>query len=630
MTIMKMLNALILFTFVLITSIAGTGAPIYAAEMVDAGKTISNNAPLHGSDVHGKSYALNNQPTVQLTAVVFMSVDCPISNKYVPELNRLAKLAAANENVQFFGVISDPTVSLAKAAAFAKEYDLAFPLLFDATGELAARLVPTITPEAMLLDRSGRIVYRGRIDDRFIDLRKQNPEVKTHDLEDAAKALLAGKAPAVAKTQAVGCYFEAWGKDFPVPKIVTYNRDIAPILNANCVQCHRDGEIAPFSLMTYQTAAKHARQIARVTDERLMPPWKAQPGFGHFAEERRLSDREIATIAAWAKADAPAGDPADLPPPPVFTSEWVLGKPDVEAVMTEAFPVPAEGRDAYRVFSIPIDVPEDKYIIAFQFKPGATAVVHHALLYLDDKHQARELAKASTDGLPGYQSFGGVKFRPSGSIGVWAPGATPYFLPDGVGKPIHKGTDVVMQVHYHPNGKPHIDKSKLAIYFAKKPVTKIAVSFMLSNGAIDIPPGEAHYNRVAMLGPLPADVTLMGVGPHMHLVGKKMKVIATLPDHTIVPLINITDWDFRWQDQYRFAEPIKLPKGTLVSLEAEYDNSTNNPDNPSNPPKRVRRGEQTTDEMCICFFNYTVDDAPLKPNSKATGGSFLKQLFGGK
>ena len=265
------------------------------------------------------------------------------------------------------------------------------------------------------------------------------------------------------------------------------------ILNANCVQCHRAGEIAPFSLTSYEDAAKHAKQISRVTDERLMPPWKAEPGFGHFADQRRLSDREIALIADWAKAGTPQGDVAELPPPPVFSSEWILGEPDVVLTMPEAFTVPASGRDVYRVFSLPLDLPVDKQIVAYQFKAGAATVVHHALIYLDDKHQARKLAEDAKDGLPGYHSFGGLGFLPSGGIGGWAPGVSPYFLPEGVGKPIHKGTDVVLQLHYHPDGKERKDQSKIAIYYAKKPVTKFAASFMLMN-----PPDRYPGRRVAL------------------------------------------------------------------------------------------------------------------------------------
>lgn len=591
-----------------------------------AATTESVPAPLKGMDLAGIVHPLADDPAVKGSALVFVSTQCPISNKYMPELNRLAK-SHEKDGVQFFAVISDPTVTRAAAAKYAAEYQIAFPVLFDASGELAKRLAPKMTPEAFVLDRAGDVKYRGRIDDLWVDLRKQKIEATTHELADALDAVAAGNEPAVAKTPTIGCFFEAWGTKAG-PAKVTYTRDIAPILNANCVQCHRAGEIGPFPLTGYEEAAKHARQMSRVTDDKLMPPWKAEPGFGHFMDERRLSDREIGLLAAWAEAGAPQGDPADLPPAPKFTSDWALGEPDVVLTPARAYTVPASGRDAYRVFSMPIDIPEDKYVVAFQFRPDAKTVVHHALLYLDDKHEARKLAEASTDGQPGYAHFGGVGFRPSGGIGGWAPGSTPYFLPESVGRPMHKGADVIMQIHYHPDGKPHQDQSKLALYFAKKPVSKVTTSFMLANFAIDIPAGEAHYVRTAAIGPIPKDVTLLGVTPHMHLIGKQMKVIATKPDGTVVPLINVTDWDFRWQGTYRYVDPIKLPKGTVVSLEAQYDNSTANPDNPNSPPKRVTHGEQTTNEMCICFLQYTLDDGSVPAGPGRPGGGLLRKLLG--
>lgn len=583
--------------------------------------------PLNGMDLGGKVYALADKPNIRATALVFLSTQCPISNKYIPELNRLAKLHQ-DDGVRLFGVISDPTITRAAADQYAKEYQIAFPMLFDASGELAKRLTPTMTPEALVLDRTGAVQYRGRIDDLWVDLRKQKLEASQHDLADAMKAVAAGQSPVSAKTPTIGCFFEAWNVN-PASQKVTYARDVAPILNANCVQCHRAEEIGPFPLTAYQDAAKHAKQMAQVTDDRLMPPWKAEPGFGHFMDERRLSEREIALLSAWAKAGAPQGDPLDLPPPMVFSSSWTLGEPDAVLEPARAFTVPASGQDAYRVFSLPIDIPEDKYVVGYQFKAGSPTVVHHALIYLDDKHQARKLAEAGTDGQPGYEHFGGIGFRPSGGIGGWAPGVSPYFLPEGIGRPMHKGTDVIIQVHYHPDGKAHQDTSKIALYFAKKPIQKVTTSFMLNNFLIDIPAGESHYVRTASIGPIPADVTLLGITPHMHLVGKQMKVTATKPDGTVVPLVNITDWDFRWQDQYRFVDPVKLPKGTVVNLEAVYDNSAKNPDNPNTPPKRVTHGEQTTNEMCICFLQYTVDGTTASATVGSTGrGSLLRRLFG--
>jgi peroxiredoxin/mono/diheme cytochrome c family protein len=582
------------------------------------------------SDLTGQRITLADNPDIAATAIVFLGTQCPISGRYIPELNRInATLPhTGNKQIQLLGVISDPTVTRAAAVQFAQDFKIEFPILFDASGELAQQFSPRMTPQAFVLDRKGDIQYKGRIDDTFIDLRKQREAAQHHDLLDALTTVAAGQKPQSPETEAVGCYFEAWSNKSK-STAVTYTRDIAPILNSNCVQCHRDGQVAPFSLLTFDQAAHHAKQIARVTDEKLMPPWKALPGFGHFLDERRLTDREISLIAQWSKAGAPQGDPADLPPTPTFSDGgWTLGTPDIVLQMPKPFTVPASGRDVYRVFPIHIDIPKDEYVVGFEFKPGATTVLHHALFFLDDTGKARAMEAESKDGQPGYRSFGGVGFSPSGGLGGWAPGAMPFLLADGVGRPLRKGSDFVLQVHYHPDGKEHQDQSKLALYFAKKPIRQISISFPLITRQIDIPAGDSNYVRDVQIK-VPTDVTLIGVTPHMHLVGKQMNVTAYPPDGSIVPLINIDDWDFRWQDQYRYAEPIHLPRGTVVKLHAVYDNSTANTENPSNPPQRVTFGEQTTNEMCICFMQMTIDNWILAPGEMPPSGrgAVLRHLF---
>jgi hypothetical protein len=251
-------------------------------------------------------------------------------------------------------------------------------------------------------------------------------------------------------------------------------------------------------------------------------------------------------------------------------------------------------------------------------------------MFLDSMGTARGKAAATKDGKPGYASFGGPGFLPTGGLGGWAPGATPAFLPEGVGRPLRKGSDVVMQVHYHPDGKTRQDRSRIGIYFATKPVNKVVVNFPLVNRQIDIAPGDPNYTRTMGIT-VPRDVEVLGVTPHMHLIGKSMKVTATLPDGTVEQLIDVPQWDFRWQDQYRFAQPFKLPAGTRVTAEAVYDNSADNPANPSSPPQRVRRGEQTTDEMCIAFIALLIDRSALdaSPQSREAGAARLRKLLRG-
>ena len=566
-------------------------------------------AGINAVDVEGMIHPLADT-TAKAIGLVFLNTECPICSSYAPQLSRLAT-EQAKAGVLIYGIISDPTVTRAAAAAYEKSYKITFPLLFDASGELAKALKPGTTPEAFVLDKRGQVRYHGRIDDAWADLFKPRLNVTHHEFTDALAAVAAGRAPEVMKTDPVGCVFEAWERHSSQSQ-VTFCRDIAPIVNANCVTCHRPGEVAPFALTSYEEAAKHAKQIARVTDERVMPPWKAEPNFGHFRDERRLTPTEMTLIGTWAATGAPRGDSADLPPLPKFPSDWALGQPDMVLTMPKPFTVPASGRDIYRCFVLPMNIPDDRYVTAVEFRPDAKTVVHHALFFLDNSGKAAGLAAANTDGQPGYRSFGGIGFAPSGGLGGWAPGVEPSFLPDGVGQAVRRGAngvDLLLQVHYHPDGKEHTDQSRIGLYFAKKPVTRIAISIPIQTSNIDIPAGESHYVRAKSII-LPTDVTVIGMFPHMHLIGKEMKVTATLPDGTVEPLIWIRDWQFQWQNQYHYVDPIILPKGTRVDVEAIYDNSENNPDNPNTPPKRVRHGEQTTDEMCICFAQILVPNGP--------------------
>lgn len=387
--------------------------------------------------------------------------------------------------------------------------------------------------------------------------------------------------------------------DVPSPTgAITFNKHIAPLVFQHCATCHHEGEVAPFPLMNFDDVKKRAKQIVRVTQDRFMPPWKAEPGFGEFAGTRHLTDAQIATFKQWADQGALEGTPADLPRAPVFQDGWQLGQPDLVIKMKDAYTVPAEGRDIYRCFVIPIDTAEDKYVSAVEFRPSNRKVVHHAIFYLDNTGAARK--KDAEDAAPGYRSFGGPGFLPSGGLGGWAPGMTPRPLPDGIARVLRKNSDLVLQTHFHPSGKQEVEQSSLGIYFAKKTPERTLTGLAVGSRAIDIQPGDKDYTvRQSLV--LPVDVEMIGTTPHAHLVCKSVKAEATLPDGQKKPLIWIKDWDFAWQEQYQYAAPLKLPKGTKIDVEFKYDNSADNVRNPSNPPKRVRNGEQTTDEMAILF-----------------------------
>ena len=390
------------------------------------------------------------------------------------------------------------------------------------------------------------------------------------------------------------------------PNTLTFTKDIAPILFANCASCHRAGEVAPFTLTSYADAAKRAKTIASVVGKRVMPPWKAAPGPA-YVDECRLTDDQIGAIQQWATEGAKEGNPADLPALPKFPDGWRNGEPDLVIEMPEAYTVPAEGRDIYRNFVIPTGFTEDKWLAAVEIRPGNRRVVHHVLVHLDVSGKARELD--AKDPGPGYRSGGGIGFPSAGQIGLWAPGNVARRTPDGIGVNVPKQADVVIQVHYNLTGKPETDRTQIGLYFVKGPVDKRARLHQLAS-RINIPAGDANYTTSASM-PVPADVTLRSVLPHMHLLGRDIKVFATLPDGKELPLVHIPEWDFNWQMGYYFQAPVKLPRGSKVTLEARYDNSDQNPRNPNSPPKAVRWGEQTTDEMCLAYLNYTVDSESL-------------------
>ena len=379
----------------------------------------------------------------------------------------------------------------------------------------------------------------------------------------------------------------------------TYNKDIAPIMFRSCAACHHVGEVAPFPLLSYQDTQKHAQQIVRVTQKHFMPPWKAEPNFGDFAGCRRLLDWQVSLIKRWVDGGCAEGNVSDLPAPPKFSDGWQLGPPDLVVKMPAKYMVPAEGNDIYRCFVLPIDIPEDKFVTAVEYHPGNRSVVHHAILFLDHSGAAR--ARDAKDGQPGYTSFAGPGFIPSGSLGGWAPGAFPKPLPSGVAIPLKKGNDLVIQTHFHPTGKAEEEQSSVALYFSKTPPKKILAAPALWISQLDIPAGEKTY-KVSDSFTLPVDFDLIGVTPHAHLLCKEIKAVATLPGGATKPIIWIKDWDFDWQDQYQYTAPFRLPKGTKLSVDFTYDNSAENIHNPSKPPKQVRLGEQTTDEMGILFL----------------------------
>lgn len=377
---------------------------------------------------------------------------------------------------------------------------------------------------------------------------------------------------------------------------VTFNKQIAPIVYNNCSSCHRPGEAAPFSLLSYQDVAKKGRIIASVTSARFMPPWKAERGSYPFRDERRLTDGEIALIGQWVKRGMPEGS-GHAPAPPKFASGWMLGEPDMIVEMPSAYHVPADGPDIYRNIAVPLGFTEDKWITAIDMKPSARSVVHHVLYFADASGKAHTRPQQGSE--PG---FSGMRpGRETEPLGGWAVGAQPHFQPDGLALAVKKGSDLVIQYHFHPTGKPEAEKSVIGLYFAKKAPERTLVPIQLPPAyslfsGLDIPAGDKDF-VIRDSYTLPVAVDAVSIGAHAHYIGRQLKMTATLPTGEVKTLLWINDWDFAWQDRYFFQQLVPLPKGTRLDAEVHWDNSADNPRNPSAPPVRVQWGEQSKDEM---------------------------------
>ena len=382
---------------------------------------------------------------------------------------------------------------------------------------------------------------------------------------------------------------------------VTFTETIAPIVYGNCVTCHRPGEAAPFSLISYEDVAKRGALIAKVTAARYMPPWHAAHGYGEFADERRLTDSQIAAIGEWVKQGMPRGDDSKTPRLPQFADGWHLGKPDLVLEMPAGYSVPSAGPDQFRNFVIPTRLTEDKWVRAIEFRPSARKVVHHAIFSWIKGGSA-----AARDGADGKPGFPGIGLPPigdanSGPLGGWATGGTPAFLPEGLAARLPTGSDFVLQIHFHLSGKAETERSLVGFYFADKAPERTLLNvdapalFAFGKG-LDIAPGVKDFSIEDSMV-LPVDVRAYGVTAHAHYLGKEMKADATLPDGTKRPLLWIADWDFNWQDSYTYKQPFDLPKGTRIDVKVVYDNSTDNHRNPKNPPRRVKFGLQSRDEM---------------------------------
>lgn len=533
---------------------------------------------------YGKPVTLSEVAKGKVTALVFLGTECPLARLYGPRLSELQS-QFESKGVVFIGINSNKQDSMTELAAYANRYGINFPLLKDVGNVVADQVHAVRTPEVFLLDRDGVIQYHGRIDDQYGVGYSRDKTIDT-SLANAIGELVDGKSVAEPRTDVVGCFIGRVKKLEPTGEI-TYAKHISRIFNERCVSCHREQEIAPFTLTSYEDILGWEDTILEVIADNRMPPWFADERHGTFSNDARLSEEEKTLIATWIDNGMPEGDPADLPEPPVFTTGWRIPEPDVVIEMDEAFNVPAEGIVDYQHFVIDPQWDEDKYIYAAEARPDNRSVVHHILVYIIPPGKNRpDLQKV----LAGY-----------------APGSDAMWLEDGVAIKVEAGSKLLFEMHYTPNGYEQTDKSYAGFCFMdEKDFTKELEGKAAINPRFKIPANDPHYVVTSRYFAV-KDELLTDMTPHMHLRGKAFKFEANYPDGKKEVLLDVPNYDFNWQLSYMLDEPKFLPAGTMIECTAVFDNSEENLSNP-NPNRDVTWGDQSFDEMMIGFFNVVKAD----------------------
>jgi peroxiredoxin len=578
--------------FCLFVLLGSRGTPFHAAENATAnlGKKIGDFSL---RDTKGQRVSLSEFTEKKAIVVVFIGTECPINNSYMPCLAELHK-AYADRGVQFLAINANQQDTPARVAEHAKKYGLTFPVLKDNGNLVADEFSAQRTPEAFVLDAEHKIRYEGRIDDQFgVGFQRLRP---THrDLAIALDEILAGKPVSQPTTKVAGCIISRLAK----PKsegTITFSNQVIRILQKNCQECHRPGQIGPMPLLNYDDAVAWSEMLREVVQERRMPPWFADPKYGKFSNDRSLPQTERETLLAWTENGCPKGDDKDLPPPREFTPGWIIGNPDEVFTMKEAYEVPAvapkEGIP-YQNFEVETNFTEDKWVRCAEAKAGAAEVVHHIVVFIVRP---------------------GLKFKPmEGNAPLLtgtAPGDMPLILRPGAAKRVSAGSKLIFQMHYTANGKAQKDRSSVGIIFAKEPPKHEVFSVPVANLAIRIPPGVDNYQRESA-HTFRNDVHIYGFMPHMHLRGKDILAEAIYADGRKETLLSVPRYNFNWQSVYRLEKPVPMPKGSRIHFIAHFDNSSKNPNNPD-PTKEVRWGDQTWEEMLIGWTDVAFDQPPAK------------------
>lgn len=507
--------------------------------------------------------------------IAFTAVDCPLSKLYRPRIDRLAE-TCRKKGVRFLYVYCDfgdkPATPPGK-----------LPAVHDGDGSLTRLFRAERTTDTFVIDREGILRYRGAIDDQY-GIGYKREKARANYLVDALEAVLTDRSVPLPATEAPGCPIQSKPVVREAQK-VTFHRDVLPILQKNCQSCHRQGEIGPFPLMSFNQVRRRSRRIREAVVERRMPPWFANEEHGSWKNDARLSPAEIDTIVSWVENGSPEGRESDAPPPRAFPEGWQIGKPDVVFSMSRKSRVPAEGVVPYRHYTVKTNFREDKWIQAIEVRPGAREVVHHILVF---------------DRPPGekHKFLGGL----NGFFGGMVPGSIPIVFPEGYAKILKAGSNLIFQVHYTPIGEERWDQSRIGLIFAKKPVRHEIKTGGISTRDLRIPPRAANHREVATYR-FRKPARIYRFLPHMHVRGKSFRYEAIYPDGRKEILLDVPGYDFNWQLSYELEKPLSVPRGTMLRATARYDNSANNPANPD-PDATVRFGQQTYDEMLIGYFDY--------------------------
>jgi peroxiredoxin len=535
-------------------------------------------------DTTGKTVSLDDLKDKKAVVVIFVGTECPINNAYLVPLGKMYK-EYASRGVEFLAINSNSQDTAERVAEHARDNAVPFPVLKDTASKVADQFGAQRTPEAFVLDSEHCIRYRGRIDDQ-IGIGYKRPAPTTHEMVDAIDAVLAGKAVATPVTTAVGCII-ARQSSVKGEGPVTYTKQVARIMQAKCQVCHRPGEVGPMSLLTYKDAVAWAGTIREVLQDNRMPPWHADPRYGEFANDRRLSATDREALLTWLDHGTPKGDDKDMPAPRQFTKGWAIGEPDVVIHMPEEYSVPADmpkGGVPYQRFRMKSGFTEDRWVERAETRPGAPGVVHHIIIWV--------IAP-------------GESFFPENPTNILlcgeAPGDMPLVLPTGMAKKIPADSDLIFEMHYTPNGIAQKDRSILGLIFAKDPPKYNVRTFPVANDDFRIPAGDNNF-KIEQWYRFPRDTFILNFMPHMHVRGKDFKYSVTYPDGKSEVLLSVPRYDFNWQSAYRATKPLLIPKGTTMHCEAHFDNSANNPNNPD-ATTVVTWGDQTWEEMMIGWMD---------------------------